>query len=261
MRNSKAAVTQRREHILELLKRDTSIRVNDLADTLAVSQLTVRRDLEQLESEGRVKRMHGEARIIDPAIHLTYRGDEHLLQMQAVGAAAARMVEDGDTIFVNSGRTAVYVMQNIKKRDVFVVTTNLRALIMEQNPNLHIMLTGGEFSDRFDSLVGEFAVNPLNQVVSSKCFLGVIGISAAGGLTTSSPKKIVINKTMIARCKGPKIVVADGSKIGNSTSFYTCPVTDISCLVTDTSADPEELQRIRNTGVEVVVVDPYAPAP
>ena len=107
MRNSKAAVTQRREHILELLKRDTSIRVNDLADTLAVSQLTVRRDLEQLESEGRVKRMHGEARIIDPAIHLTYRGDEHLLQMQAVGAAAARMVEDGDTIFVNSGRTAV----------------------------------------------------------------------------------------------------------------------------------------------------------
>ena len=86
--------------------------------------------------------------------------------------------------------------------------------------------------------------------------LGVEEPRAVGGAMTFAG-----DETMIARCKGPKIVVADGSKIGNSTSFYTCPVTDISCLVTDTSADPEELQRIRNTGVEVVVVDPYAPAP
>ena len=95
--------------------------------------------------------MHGEARIIDPALH-PHLPRHEICSRCRCSAAAARMVEDGDTIFVNSGRTAVYVMQNIK-RDVFVVTKKPAPLIMEQNPTLHIMLTGGEFSKSLYSLV------------------------------------------------------------------------------------------------------------
>jgi len=92
-------------------------------------------------------------------------------------------------------------------------------------------------------------------VVAGKCFLGVSGISADGGITSSFVQEVAVNRSMLEQCSGPKIVVADRTKIGQRQSFFDYDLEKITHLITDSGADPRELEKIRAKGVEVIVVD------
>ena len=104
--------------------------------------------------------------------------------------------------------------------------------------------------------MGEFAINSIRKVTANKCFLGASGISAAGGVTSSIIQEVAVNQSMISQCSGPKIVVAESSKIGVRHSFFSYGLNMVTHLITDSGADPEELARIRDCGVETIVVDP-----
>lgn len=258
MKNSKNSVQKRQMQILNYLQQNGQSSVAYLAELYHVSPITVRRDLSLLASKNLVVQQYGSARIA----HTVSTDEEPSAYSSpdskklAIAQKAAEFITDGDSVFLNSSETASFVLSYLNEKSVLVITNNGRSLDIDRGPGVELVLTGGEVYGKKHSLVGEFAINALTKVTASKCIVGVSGISASGGITSKVLQETTVNRMMLSHCSGPKIIVADSSKIGVEQNFFTGRIEDITMLITDSAADPEELARIREAGVEVVVVDP-----
>ncbi len=252
--------------MLQYLKENDGAKVDVLAAILGVSPVTIRRDIEHFISQGIVARLYGGAKLVGGVLNdeplasaevgLSDHARKLALQKQAIARYAASLIEDRDTLFINSSSTALLVLKYLEDKQVVVITNNGKALQLPEKPSVEIVLTGGELSKHKQSMVGEFATYILSKVTATKCFLGVSGISAEGGFTTSVLQETVVNQMMLKRCTGPRIVLADSSKVGREHNFLTGEISNISCLITDSGADPQQLDLLRDKGVDVVVVDP-----
>ena len=259
MKNSKEIIQQRQARILQFLRQKQLASVVELAKQFHVTPATIRRDLEALEEQGSIKRFFGGVEyILSQGEYVQYQtAKEELASAKlAIARKAASMISNGDTIFLNSSSTALYILDYIDNIRASVITNNARAIENSIPEAVDLILTGGEVIGNRQSMVGEFALDTTRKVMANKCFLGVSGISAIGGVTTTFVQEAAVNRSMIAQCNGPKIVVADSSKIGVRQSFYDYGLELITHLITDSGADPRELDRIREKGVEVIVVDP-----
>ena len=244
------------------------MRVSDIAEAFGVSEITVRRDLDELVDEGLVERFHGGARLTARSVPETLFADKprlHAQEKETIGAIVASLVKNEDTIFLNAGSTTLSVLRQLNQYKVRVVTNNAAAPgEVIDDSGVELILVGGLYRAKSNSLYGDLAVMTLSQIHASACVLGTNGVSAKTGLTSSVYGETVINRLMVERCQGKVIVVADGSKIGMTSSFACVPLNNISVLVTDSSADQEELAAIRAAGVEVIICDPEhvtAPTP
>ena len=260
MKNSLDAIRQRQEKLLDLLKSKQSCTVAEMADFLQVSQVTVRRDLLELEKKNRLNRYYGGAE----AMPLFLREEEHPYGAssktdrdikKAIARCAADCLEDGDTVFINSSATALLIYPFITK-DVTIITNNGRSLQAERPANVTLILTGGEVNANKQSLTGQAAVDMLSRITASKCILGVSGISVEGGITSSIMQETIINRTMLSRCSGEKIVVADHTKIGVEHNFFSADLKEITHLITDSGAEPEKIEELKNAGIKVTVAEP-----
>lgn len=261
MKSSKGVVYKRQQYILSRLKEKRTVRVEELARELQVSSVTIRRDLQEFEVQGLVSRFHGGASLRDGALKddpsLVEEGTVlHLAEKSAIARHAASLVEEGDTIFMNSSSTCLMMLEYIKNKHVVVVTNNGKAVMVPRNPGVELILTGGEVYERKISMVGEVASKTLSRMTASKCFIGVGGISAQHGLTTSTLQETAINELMIKRCSGGCYVLADSSKLGRENNFFSAPIDWISALITDTAASPSEVEQIRKLDVDVILVSP-----
>lgn len=258
MKNSKAAIAERQQNILDYIKLHETADVNDLAEYFNVTPTTVRRDLTCLEEKQLVHRYFGgvktSARDKPDEITPTDLADEKELIRRQIAKAAADMLEENDIVFMNSSATASLVLEYIGEKAITVITNNGRALYLHKNQKTQLVLTGGEVYGKKQSLVGSFACEAVGKVTASKCILGVSGISVSAGITSRVLPETTINQMMLERCTGEKIIVTEGSKIGISHSFYSGSINEITHLITDSAADPNYLQELRDYGVCVVVV-------
>lgn len=253
MKKSKNDINSRRDKILESLRKNGYMKVENLADECGVSLVTVRRDLLYLEEHHLITRFHGGAQLVS---HMQMQPEEgrDLKTVERLAEKAAEYIEDGDTIFLNSGVTTYTILQKTNS-NIVAVTSNVYAMQLDLSESvMTLIFTGGEIAREHDSFIGQFSLSLIDMVTANKCFLGVNAISAESGLTSSSMQKIAINLKMLERCHGPKVVVAEGHKIGKTTNFHVCPITKITHLITDASADLLELDKIRRAGVEVIVI-------
>lgn len=258
MKNSSAAVKLRQKKLLEHLQASKNDSVTHLATLFNVTPITIRRDLDLLESQGYIQRSFGCASYILPSnddVQYTTPQGNPTPNRCAIAKAAASLIQDGDIVFFNSSSTALYILDYLEGVNATIITNNGRALYANRKSGISLMLTGGEVYGQKQSLVGEFALSALSQTTASKCFLGVSGISVSGGITSSILQETAVNRQMLLRCTGPKIVVADGSKIGVKRSFFSGNLDEITCLITDDSADEVELQRIRELGITVILAE------
>lgn len=258
MKNSKEIIQQRQTRILQMVRQKQLASVTDLAKHFHVTPATIRRDLEALEEQGCLKRFFGGVEYILPqSEYVQYQTPKKDLTpaKQAIAQKAASMLSNGDTVFLNSSSTTLYILDYIDNIQASIITNNARAIDSTVPENVDLLLTGGEVYGNKQSLVGEFALDTIRKVVATKCFLGVSGISAEGGVTSSFVQEVTVNRNMLAHCSGPKIVVADSSKIGVRQSFFDYGLDMITHLITDSAADPRELEQIRAKGVEVIVVN------
>ena len=260
MKNSSSAIQQRQMRLLARLQEQRSCSVTDLADYLHVSQVTIRRDLDALEEKKLLTRHFGGAQAIVPSSREdepTYMASitQNLSCKRAIAKAAAERLRDGDTVFINSSATALLIYPYITK-DVMIITNNGRSLQVERPANVSLMLTGGEVNGNKKSLTGQVAVDMLSRITASKCILGVSGISVDGGITSRVMPETIINRTMLQRCSGEKIIVADHTKIGMEHNFFSSDLKDITHLITDSLADPARLSLLRDAGVSIQVVEP-----
>lgn len=249
---------ERLERIRKLLVTHGAVRVTSLSRELNVSEVTIRNDLDRLEQEGFARRTHGGAviatstRFERPFAEQEARFRE---EKQRIGAAAAKLVEEGDTIILDVGTTTTEVARHLRGVGNLVVVTNALniALELEQYPGVTVVVTGGTLRPMQHSLVNPLGTVLLSQVNADKLFLGCNGVSAEKGITNSNMQEAEIKRAMVAAAKRV-IVVADGSKIGAVAAAHVVPLSAVHQLITDTSADPAELERIRQHGVEVQTV-------
>lgn len=255
MKNSRTVIQNRQNEIVQMLKKQGRMSVSLLAERLGVTETTIRRDLTHMEQDGFVRRGFGvaELAVVDDMrmIEPTNIEDEKELTRRKIARKAAEYVEDGDVLFMNSSGTASLILEYLDGKNVTVLTNNARVINRSHGPNVHLLLVGGEVYGKKQSLIGQFALDTIGRVVATKCIVGVSGISASGGLTSVILPETQVNMLMLQKCRGQKIVVADGSKIGAVQNYFSGNLSDITHLVTDSGADDRSLQEIVQAGITV----------
>ena len=261
MRISRSVVEARRIKIFEILEEAGFVKVNQLAQRMGVSPLTIRRDLDALVDSGKIDRFYGGASLLrDNRSEENIFSSGFTLNKLAIAQYAAALVEDGDTIFINTSSTALAILPHITAKQVTVITNNVKAMSSKHREDMILVFTGGELRFPKEAMVGDFALNNLNRVTASRCFLGCNGINADEGVTTAVLQEATINNLMLTRVTGPRYILADKSKIGRRLNFIYGRLQDISLLITDTEAPPPLVAELRKK-IEVVQVEPLKNLP
>jgi DeoR/GlpR family transcriptional regulator of sugar metabolism len=251
MKRERAYVDNRRNKILEIMGAQPEMKVEELAKMFEVSPVTIRRDLQYLEDQHKLTRFYGGATVKEKK---ELEMDKVNSYRELIAAYAASLVEDEDTLFINTSATALKILNYIDKNNVTVITNNGRAINCEQKEGLNVILTGGELRHPKEAMVGDFAIRNVQPVFAKKSFLGCSGFSEECGMTTENANEVNINALMIKNALNETYLLADHTKIGNNSSFISCTIDQIGNLITDELAPEELLEGIRERGVKIHVV-------
>ncbi len=254
MKVEKSLIDQRRINIYEKLKQNEYTKPEELAGMFNVSVITIRRDLQVLEDQNKIRRFYGGLSVLKNEASLMQRPDlsqDVHADRDSVSRYAAGLVEDGDTIFINSSYTALKMITFLENKTVTVITNNGRAINMDHSPQVSIVLTGGELRENKGAMTGEFTLNNLEKVTAKKCFLGCSGLSVENGMTTEILNEVNINQVMLKRVTGPAYILADHSKLGNNSSFVSIPLSRIKNIITDSRARDELITPFVEVGINV----------
>lgn len=246
----------RRLKILDWLQEEGSARVRDLAEVFGVSEVTVRQDLERLEAEGHILREHGGAylksvpqQVRDLALH-------HLVNMDAkrrIGAAAAALVSDNETIILDSGSTTTEIAAQLTDKQHLTVITNALniTLMLGTMPSCTIHMPGGQFKPPTLSLSGERSADYFNGLFAQKLFLATAAVSFEAGLTYPAIGDIAVKRAMIASA-AEVYLVADSSKIGKTSFSSLGGLDQIHALITDIGITAADRAGFEERGIRVI---------
>lgn len=255
MKQSKEVVDERREEILQLLQAspDLMLEVNELATKLAVSTMTIRRDLTELEMMGKITRLHGKAQILEKPHFEGNTNNQHIERIkQKIAKQASTYIEDNMTVFINSSSTALMTLHYLSDKSLVVVTNNAHVIGVKNNANTSVILTGGEVRFPKEALVGDLALASLMNFQADVLVLGCSGISPDRGISTVNIHESAINALFIQNTNKKVIVVADYRKIGTDANFFVAPIDVIDILITDTYANPSIIEQFENKGIQVI---------
>jgi DeoR family deoxyribose operon repressor len=236
--------------------------VRQIAEILTVSEMTVRRDLSEMESDRVVQRIHGGARLFDSASLI---GDNYIVgeethrnaqQKSMVGLKAASMVNANETIFLDSGSTTPYIAKYIDRELPITVLcyTFLNALEFYNRKNTNLILSGG-FYDR-DSTVfhSSEASRFLKGIRVDKAFLSAGGVDERLGLTTYFYFEADMKRNMIQSAKSV-ILVVDSTKFGRSSISHFADLDQVNIVITDPGIGNDDAAMLRNRGIELIIAD------
>lgn len=256
-----ALADKRRSNILEQLDRNQHVRVAELSQKLGVSEVSIRRDLQALEDEGLLKRVHGGAVALEnPAESALNPLEAELREKRArIGRAAASMVRSGESLIFDSGSTPLQVARSLdpellQSGNLTVISASLPVVgELGRWPGVHLILLGGIYLSNYDILVGPQTVHQIQGLHADKIFLGTDGMTLSQGFTTANVLEAEVDRALI-RAANEVIVVSDSSKIGLIGLASIMPVGEIDKLITDSDAPPDFVAALRDRGIEVVLV-------
>ena len=250
---------ERRLKIKKLLREEGSVQVSQLSELFNVSEVTIRRDLAKLEKEGSVKRIHGGAMAIDsnaPIFSFLSRAQEKAREKELIGKKAAELVNNGNTIILDSGTTTSEVAKNLKGyKNLKVITNALNiALELAENPEISVVVPGGSLKGPSLSLVGSQVIEFVRNVNVDIAFLSVQGVSLEKGLTNNSISDLYLKRAIIDAAKEVLLVV-DSSKFNKVGLYTVAPVTAVNVIVTDENIPPSLLYRLLCKKIKVIVAE------
>ncbi len=253
----------RREHLLTFIKAKDFVKVSDLSTRFGVSEVTIRADLDVLAGQGHIRRIRGgampNARPFSERPFEETRG-AHVAEKALIAKAAANLVSSGETIILDVGTTTTAVAQEMLKRtelqDIVVFTNALNiALELEQAiPRFTVVVIGGTLRPLQHSLVDPLGGIMLERINAHTVFLGCNGVDMQNGVTNLNLPEADIKQRMLQAARR-RIVVADGSKIGAVALARLCDVDDIDLLITDSSANANVLNTLRERDLEILIVN------
>ncbi|SEP73985.1 transcriptional regulator, DeoR family [Devosia sp. YR412] len=247
----------RRMKILEWLQEEGSARVRDLSVAFAVSEATIRQDLERLDNDGYVVREHGGAYLKSMPQQVQSMSLHHLTNMDAkkkIGRAAAALVGNGETIILDSGSTTTEIANNLLGHDSLNVITNSIniALALGALPSMTVHMSGGLFKAPTLSLTGEKSGDFFEGIFAEKLFLATAAVSFEAGLTFPAMADLYVKRAMI-KAASKVYLVADSTKIGRTSFSSLGPIDVIAGLITDDGITDVDRAEFERRGIEVIV--------
>jgi len=255
----------RRERIERLVDERGFVRVSELRETFGISGVTARADLDALEATGAVTRVHGGAMPVQRgrgAGAVREQSFEESLEAsvipkQQIGALAAALVQSGQSVILDVGTTTLAIARALAERtditDVVIITNGLSiALELEPTiPRFTVIVTGGSLRPLQHSLVEPLASTILGSVHADLAFIGCNGVDVAHGVTNVNLPEAGVKSLMLAAARRA-IIVADGSKLGQSHLGTVGPLGAFDTLVTDAAAPAAQLDLLREAGLSVL---------
>ncbi|KQS26812.1 DeoR/GlpR family DNA-binding transcription regulator [Dyadobacter sp. Leaf189] len=250
-------IQERKKKILAEVYEAGSLSVFELADKMAASPATIRRDLHEITEQGLLVRTHGGAMKPDNAV-ITGFSDKKVQRhedKERIAQEAATLVDDGDTIFMDCGSTVFQMCTHLKKKaNIHVITNSLPVLAeLIDVPSIRINLIGGELDKKRRAVHGQKAIEHIHGYHAAKCFIGVDGISAENGLTAHSEHESGITSAYLQNAS-QAILLCDSSKIGRDSYIKFAKLSAISCLITDGGIEEQTKKALKAKGVAQLIV-------
>ena len=245
---------ERRQSLLELLRRQPGLRIPEIAADLQVSEGTVRNDLNALEAEQRLTRFHGGAVLTEQKIFgntsFADRHRQHAVEKEIIGRWAADLVQDGDAILLDASSTIYYLAFALEsKQHLRVVTNGLDvARLLVRNPSNSVIVIGGILSQDGSSLTGLFSEGAIQDLHVQKAFVSCSGFSIERGMTEVHMEEAQLKRKAIASAQ-QVFALVDSSKLGREDLTPFARPEQICCLYTDAGISPEWQARIEQAGI------------
>lgn len=243
----------RKGEIVDRVRRHGSVVAAELATEWGVSEDTIRRDLRELASEGKVQRVHGGAVQLSPA------GADYAARMTvatqpkaAVARTAAAMIQAGQTVFLDGGTTTSAICRALSPSLQITIVTHAPTIAIEllAKPAVRVVLIGGSLYRHSVVTVGALAVEQINAVSADIFFMGVSGVHADHGLTTGDAEEAAI-KRAISRRAVDTVVLASSEKLGCALPHSVVGFSDVAAAITD-ERSPTTLDALRRAGLSIV---------
>lgn len=248
---------ERRQHIFKDIEASGVASVRDLAQRFDVSLITIMRDLQELEQEGLIRRVHGGAISVRGASYeppFSARESQLSSEKQRIALQAIELITDGDSVILDVGTTTLEIARALKgKRNLTVLVTNLRAALeLASQPAIQVIVIGGKLRASELSMVGHLAEQTLRSFQVDKAFIGVGGITLEHGLTEFNFDEAGTKRVMFERAR-QKIVVADHTKFGKVMLTHVAPLSAVDLIITGSEIDERAKREMEEAGVKLLL--------
>lgn len=246
---------ERREEIISIIQENGKVKVSELSERYGISEVSIRKDLELLEAEGHLSRVHGGAVGLNKLyvnMDLNERYRTNAIAKRRLAELASKFIEDNDTIMMNAGTTLTYVLRAIRnKKNITIVTNSVQnATEAALYSDFNVILLGGELDSKYQFTYGEDAIAQLENYHANKCILSVDGISAQAGLTLYYSNEASLVKKMI-ESSGKVIITADSGKVGKNVFAKITDAKKTNILITTHTENKAELEKLSKLGVQI----------
>lgn len=247
--------SDRMSKIITLLEESGAISIQELVTSLEVSEMTIRRDLDQLEKLGSLRRVHGGAvKTLSGSYEPPFavRVERQATEKSRIALAISELIQDRDTLVLDGGSTGVAIAKVLASRELTVCTPSFRvADVLRESPGITLLLTGGKVRRGEESLSGPAAIATLALHRFDKYIMTVSGLDMRSGCTEWNIEDAEIKRTAL-KVSQSTIVAADSTKVGKTAFAHICEIQDVSVLVTDSNLEKEAKSQFIACGIEIL---------
>lgn len=248
---------EREAFILEVLKQNGVVTVEELAEQLNVTPMTIRRDLTRLENQGVALRSHGGAvlnRSMEKEQAYEVKMLSHHEEKHRIAQAAAELVKDGDTVLLDAGTTTFELAKLLTaKKDLTVVTTDLKIALELYPTDLRLFVAGGQIQQETCSVIGSLAEDLISRIHVDIAFIGTSAVSKDWHICTPTMEKASLKMKMIASASST-VLLTDSSKFGRDAFFKICSLADVKTVITDKEFSDNEHREMEKLKVEIITI-------
>jgi DeoR/GlpR family transcriptional regulator of sugar metabolism len=246
---------ERQRMILSHLGKNGNVSVIDLCNMFNVSEMTIRRDLTNLQSQGLLKRTYGGAIPTEPAFfEISQRAKLSMFieEKKQIGVYCADLVKDGDVVFLDSGTTTLQIAKALKGRPITILTNDLNiASELLDCHTITMFIVGGELNRENNNLLGSKAIGFFDDIRGDVLFLAVEGVDENAGFTVPDLDEVPIKRRMMGSVE-KVYVVSDHSKLGRNSMGIIAPIDGVTALITDSGAS-EDILRPLQEKVQILI--------
>lgn len=244
--------TTRQSLILDSLRADGEVSVEELAAQFGVSASTIRRDLNALSTDGLLRRVRGGGSIESDKVPFADVQRQQPAEKSRIAARAAELVHDGDIVLLDIGTTTALLARALRRRRITVVTASLAAVDqLRDDDSVELIILGGAVRKNYNSMVGTLTEQALAQIRATICFLGTSGIREDGTVMDTTGTEVPIKRAMIESSQRV-VVLADATKLPGVGLLSVCGPADIDAVVTDADPEAATVRTLRDNDVEVI---------
>lgn len=249
---------ERQREIVQILNKEGKVIVSDLAIKFNVASATIRRDLDMLNEKYKLIRVHGGA--IFPNFSTSFEpqySEKSVLNhdiKKRIGIVGASLVQDGDTLFLDSGTTAYQVAENLSdKNNLKVLTTDLKiGCLLSSNINIEVIMIGGNVRTNQFNCVGFLTQKIISELNADMCFLALDGFDIERGITVTNIQEAAVKQYMLTSSRRV-IAITDHTKLKRISMISVCPISEVDILITDNLADNEVINKMDEMNIQIML--------